>query len=85
MGQRRGPFFPLSSVSLSLCHFSLQSDMSGCCPQIVPTPGAEAYSFPAHTNMTITIDVHVTFADNSIPVSHCFELVSCFLLTTVPH
>ena len=68
--------FPLMS-NLSWRMQWLQDATQNRCPQIVPTPGLNLYSFPVHINMTSHIDVHVTFADNTIPVSHTSLSTNC--------
>ena len=55
----------------------LQDATQDRCPQIVPTPGPNSYSLPVHVNMTSHIDVHVTFADNTVPVSHTSRSTNC--------
>ena len=69
---------PVIRISnLSWCMLWLQDATQDRCPQIVPTPGPNVYSFPVHLNMTSHIDVHVTFGDNTIPVSHTSLSTNC--------
>ena len=64
--------------NLSWCMQWLQNATQDRCPQLVPTPGPNLYSYPVHVNITNHIGVHVTFDDNTIPVSHTSRSTNCF-------